>query len=66
MQVYNFLKKYCFRIPKYENYDHGQVSIHTGKHKHQIHNKLSTLFYILIQIFRIYITSMNKWSLFSI
>ena len=66
IQVFNFLKKYCFRIPKYENYDHGQVSIHTGMHKHHIDTKLSTFFYILIRIFKIKIKSMNKWSLFSI
>ena len=60
----NFLKKYCFRIHKSDNYDHGQVSIHTGKHKHHLHNKLSIFFDILIRIFKIKITSMNKWSLF--
>ena len=41
--------KFSSRITKDENYDHSQVSIHSGKHKDHLHNKSSTFFDKLIR-----------------
>jgi len=47
-QSFTFLKKYCFRITKDENYEHDQISIHTRKDKNHFQNKSSTFFDMII------------------
>ena len=49
---FNYLQKNCVRIIKEENYDFGQVTIHTENHKHHLYNESSTFFDIIIRILK--------------
>ena len=64
LQFFSFFCKYSFRITRYENYNHSQLSIYSGEHKEHLHNKSNTFFAILIRIFKIKFNFMNKWSFF--